>query len=220
MFYGEEYNIPPCCDQKYFRALWEHLTPPAMPYSRQQLTAGLSDTQVDVLTKQWNRINQVTTSVFMLSDYSLQQVLAKVMLQVPVSTMTLLVPDLSESLIDILADAMNRNWFNGIDSKSHMLERLNLIVPDSVLSSNKIKGLAAAFGKAVHRVTLSKENSMQTIVHIKNAQKEYVLSGTSRQTVDVSNGFFASMIVSNDRTLCRETATVLRIRSRKKIPLE
>lgn len=189
MFYGEEYNVPPCCDQKYFRYLWEELRAVK------------------------------TTTLFMQSDYSLQHVLAKVLLAVPMSHLSLMVPELSETLLDQLSAYMSRHWYHEGSSKSHMLEKLTLVAPETQITE-RMDLIKSLFAPYKDRVVIAKAPTSATLIHVKNAQAEYVFSGTAIQHANTRTQHLTALVASMDARFVKEHATVIRLNTHKKVKLE
>ena len=186
MFYGEEYNVPPCCDQKYFGFLWKEL-------------------QEHPITMLW-----------MQADYSLQQVLAKVLLHVPMSTMSLMVPELSDMVLDVLLHALARPWYGGGDDK-HQLERLTLILPESYIDADRRQAITEALAPFKERVTIALNDTPSTIIHITNNSSTYAFTGTTHQHPHASKQYLTALTATCDHRLCKEIQTVLRLQSHHKL---
>lgn len=199
MFYGNEYNIPPCCDQKYFRSLFESLTA-AHP----------------------------TTCMFMQADYSLQMVLSKVLLHLPMSHLTIIVPTINESLVNTLRTALSTSWYNGKDYQSHMLDRLTLITshesyknyardankPDAYDGTVLVREAFKPYG---WRVTLAEAESAQTMFTVQTADKAYAFTGTAAFAATTAKQCLTSLVATCSPTHVKEISTVLRLLSHNKL---
>lgn len=219
MFYGEEYNVPPCCDQKYFRYLFEFLGKEHLPgITREKLIKGLTPAEADHLLGHVSTLGW-TTAMFMQSDYSLQQVLSKLMLDVPLSHLSLMVPELSETLIEQLSQAMVKKWYKGKGEYGHMVEKLTLVAPEEQVKEH-MDFLKATLGQYAERVVVATAGVGATIIHAKNVAKEISFSGSTIQHVYTDRQHLTTLQASNNPDICREARTVIRLLSHHKIQLK
>lgn len=119
MFYfDQDINIPPCCDQKYWRCVWEEL----------------KDTSTTVL---WHG-----------ADYSLSMALRHLVLHIPMSELVLATPGISDALIGQLTHMLGTHWYDEHNKNAHQLERLTLIVPPDVDADDLQQQFAAFGNRA------------------------------------------------------------------------
>lgn len=216
MFYGEEYNLPPCCCQNYFRSLWQQLqTPPIKLCSKEHLMEGLTETEAEKLISQVEALGQ-TTSMYVLSDFTLQQVLSHVVIKVPMAHLSLMVPDITEDLIEVLAGYLSKSWYKDSKHQAHKVEKLTLVSSEASIMENMnfIRDVLAPYKD---RVVLAKANCTSLILHIKNYQNEFVFTGTTGQTIDMSAATLSSLQASSNPDIIKENATVIRLQSHHKV---
>lgn len=226
MFFGNEYNIPPCCDQKYFTHLFRDYTSACLPFTKEQLVHGLTSDEADEVIQLWN-MSEKTTSLFMQHDYTLQNVLSKVLLHIPMSDISLLTPAINQDLINGLCTALSKHWFNGKDNDSYMLKHLVLIASEDAFrqyaksigedENNGTRIVHKEFSKFGERVSIAIAETSHIMFVVKNTEHEYAFSGTANLVASTSKQNFTSLMATCDRTNVKEISTVLRILSHKKI---
>lgn len=181
MFWGEEYNVPPCCDQKYFTKMFSDLR------------------------------EKKTIFIYMQSDYPLNKLLSKILVHMPMSSVKMMLPCISEDFVTSLRNFLGTNWYNGKDNSSFILSKLLLI---SSNASADLKNRLAPFNE---RVRLAKADIGHTAILVENKDFKCLFSGSSTQEFSMVKQCFTSMCVSCDKRHLDEFETIFRILSHKNI---
>lgn len=183
MFWAEGYNVPPCCDQNYFIKLFKNLR------------------------------EKQTEFIYMQSDYPISRIISNVLIHMPMSSVKILLPEITPHLTSTLCALMGRHWYNGKTNDSFMLENLLLVTPESAELEEAKKQLAV-FGDRVH---IAKMATRHTAILIESNSFRCVFSGTGIPDANMSEPCFTAMCVSCANQYVDEFSTLFRILSHHKL---
>lgn len=195
-----DFNAPPCCSHKYMDHLFAHLK------------------------------SHPNTTIFLLPDFPLTKLIERLISHTSVCELTIAIPRPSTDLVRLLRTNLLRPrtiMDNGTPIPTHEITTLNLIIapprlkedPKTRISTLDLKprrSLKEAFRSLDTRVCIFENEIATTIIHAKNATKEYVFYGDIVQETSTTSTSLRLLHASTDPLIIDEITKVLRMYSPKR----